>query len=266
VSLGTPGMDELVDFGGESIRLAGEEALSFYGRGDANLRFDERMITETELRLNQAFENRVRERFPEHQFFKENSQYAGYSHRAERYVWVFNALDGVANFQAGIPIWGISLALLENTWPIFGFFYMPATGDLFYALGGNKAFRGDTTIAMSSQDDINDESLLLAYARFHRHYRTSFPGKIRDFGCAAAHLCYMAMGRAEAALVSNESYRDLAAARIIVEAAGGKIYKMDGKECFLNEYLDGRPIHEDFLVARKETYPLVRKCLEKISS
>ncbi len=262
----TPGVDELMGFGREIIRFVGEEALSFYGRGNADLRFDEKVITEAELRLNQVFENRVRERFPDHQLFQENSQNAGYSHRSERYVWVFNALDGVANFQAGIPIWGVSLALLENAWPIFGFFHMPVTGDLFHARAGEKAFLGDTAIKMSPQEDINDESLLLAYARFHRHYRTSFPGKIRDFGCAAAHLCYMAMGRAEAALVSNESYRDLAAARIIIEAAGGKIYKMDGKECFLNEYLDGRPIHEDFLVASQETYPQVRKCLEKISS
>ncbi len=262
----TPGVDELEGFARESIRVAGEEALSFYGRGNAKLRFDQGVITEAELRLNQVFENRVRERFPEHQLFQENSQNAGYSHRSERYVWVFNALDGVANFQAGIPIWGISLALLENAWPIFGFFSMPITGDLFFARAGEKAFRGDTSIEVSPQEDINDESLLLAYARFHRHYRTTFPGKIRDFGCAAAHLCYMAMGRAEAVLVSNESYRDLAAVRIIIEAAGGKIYKMDGTEYFLNESLEGRPMHQDFLVARKETYPLVRECLEKFSS
>jgi len=264
VSQQMPGVDELVDFGKEVIRLAGEEALSSYGKGNPAKKFDERVVTEAELRLNELFEHRIRETFPDHQLFQNTQQDTGYSHRAERYVWVFNALDGVANFQAGIPVWGISLALLENAWPIFGLFYMPVTGDLFHARAGEKAFQGDKAIQMSSQDSINDESLLLVYARFNQHYRTTFPGKIRDFGCAAAHFCYAAMGRAEAALVSNETYQDLAAARIIVEAAGGKIYKMNGDECFLNEYLDGQPINEDLLVVRKEMYPQVREYLQRV--
>ncbi|GAF91915.1 unnamed protein product, partial [marine sediment metagenome] len=79
------------------------------------------------------------------------------------------------------------------------------------------------------------ESLLLTYSRFHHHYHSTFPGKIRDLGCTAAHICYVATGRAEAALIANESYQDLAAACIIVEAAGGKIYKLDGSEFLLNE-------------------------------
>ena len=67
-------------------------------------------------------------------------------------------------------------------------------------------------------------------------------------GCTTAHLCYVAMGRAEAALIANESYQDLAAARVIVEAAGGKIYKLDGSEFFLNDYLDGQRIDESLMV------------------
>ncbi|OQW99334.1 MAG: hypothetical protein BWK80_63155 [Desulfobacteraceae bacterium IS3] len=65
---------------------------------------------------------------------------------------------------------------------------------------------------------------------FHQHYVTKFPGKIRNMGCTAAHICYVATGRAEAAIIGNESYRDIAAAWIIVQAAGGKIYRMDGAE------------------------------------
>jgi len=125
---------------------------------------------------------------------------------------------------------------------------MPATGDLFHAQVGQKAFLGKKEISISTQETINDESLLLTYSRFHRHYHSTFPGKIRDLGCTTAHICYVAMGRAEGAVIVNESYQDLAAARVIIEAAGGKIYKMDESEFLLDEYLDGQRIEDHLMV------------------
>jgi len=56
------------------------------------------------------------------------------------------------------------------------------------------------------------------------------------------------MGRAEAAIVSNVTYKDLAALRVVIESAGGKIFKLDGTEFFLNEYLDGQDIDKDLLI------------------
>jgi myo-inositol-1(or 4)-monophosphatase len=92
---------------------------------------------------------------------------------------------------------------------------MPATGDLFHARAGQKAYRGATEIQVSDQDTINDESLFLPFSRFHQRYRTTFPGKVRNLGCTGAHLSYVAMGRADAALLANVTYRDLAAARVL---------------------------------------------------
>jgi myo-inositol-1(or 4)-monophosphatase len=142
---------------------------------------------------------------------------------------------------------------------------LPATGDLFYAQAEQKAFLGKEEIHVSDQKNINDESLLFTYSRFHRRYRSTFPGKIRDLGCTGAHICYVAMGRAEAAVIANESYQDLAAAGIILQAAGGKICKIDGSDFFLNEYLDGQKINDHLLVMAPDIYSQVRKSLHEIS-
>lgn len=252
---------ELPGFAIEVVQRAGEEVLSYFGKGLPQIKFDEALVTEAELHLREFFNDQLHRRFPEHQVFNNSQEESGYTHNKERYLWIFDPLEGVANFQAGIPIWGISVALLDNFWPIFGAFYMPVTGDFFQAHAGGKAYWGEKEIQISSQEEINDESLLLTFSRFHNRYRAAFPGKIRDFGCTGAHLCYVAMGRAEAALIANESFQDLAAVRIIVEAAGGKIYKMDGKEFFLNEYLDGLKIEEPLLVASPNTVDQVRECI-----
>jgi myo-inositol-1(or 4)-monophosphatase len=256
-------IDELVSFAREILQQAGEVAMQYYGKGGDNIRFDQDLLTRAELKINETIETTLMQRYPEHRIFWNNQEQTEYSHEGNRYLWVFDSIDGADNFQTGIPVWGTSLALLDNFWPVLGMFFMPATGDLFHARAGGKAFRGDRDIRISQRKTIDNESLLFTYSRFHHHYRSRFPGKHRDLGCANAHVCYIAMGRGDAAIISNESFQGLAAARAIIEAAGGKIMKMDGSDFFLNEYLDGRKIGDHLLVAGRDNFEAVTQCLTR---
>lgn len=258
------GIEELAGFAEEAVRLCGAKALTFYGQGASLIKFDEGLVIDAGLQLAELFSEQLLSRFPDHRVFRNEEEGRGYSHDGARYLWVYDPLDGVANFQAGIPIWGTSLALLENYWPLLGVVYMPATGDLFHALADQKAFRGDRAISVSRQDALSDESVLLTYSRFHQHYETDFPGKIRGLGCTSAHACYVAAGRAEGALINNPSYADLGAARVIIEAAGGKIFRMDGSDFFLNDYLDTPMIREDLLISTPELGPQIREHLRAL--
>lgn len=250
--------EDLMRFAKGIVQTAGEKALEDYGRGRPSMKFDEDLITKTELNLSEYFADELNRRFPEHQQFSNHHETDTYTHAASRYLWIFDPIDGVANYQAGIPIWGTSLALLENFWPVAGVFYMPATGDLFYAHAGGRAFWADREIHASPQETINDESLLLTYSRFHQRFRSTFPGKIRNLGCTAAHICYVATGRAEAAVLAHVSFQELAAGRIILEAAGAKLFRMDGSEFFLNEYLDGRQIDGHLIAVAPHAFDQMR--------
>ena len=252
---------ELMEFAIEAIQSGGEKALAYYGKGESHSKFDQGLVTEAELHLTDFFQGQLQAQFPEHQLFGNNQENDGYTHEEKRYVWVYDPLDGIANFQAGIPVWGSSLALLENFWPVFGLFNMPSTGDLFHARAGGKSFWGDEEISVSNQENIDDESLFLTYSRFHHHYHSTFPGKIRNLGSTAAHICYVAMGRAEAAVIANESYQGLAAVRVIIEAAGGRLYKMDGSEFSLDECSDGQKIQDQLLVVAPRLFEEIRSCL-----
>lgn len=259
------GIEELTGFAMDVIHKVGEKSMEFYGRGKPRTIFDEELVTKAELRLTDYFQSQLKARFPDHHLFKDNFEKEDYTHEGKRYLWIFDPLDGVANFQAGIPIWGTSLALIENFWPIFGVFYMPATGDLFHAQAGRKAFWGNKQIRISSIDTINDESLLLTYSRFHSNFRSNFPGKVRALGCTSAHICYVAMGRADAAIIANEAFQDLAAARVIIEAAGGKICRIDQCEFHIDDYLNGQKIEEPLLVTAADKLSQVQGCLKPIT-
>jgi len=257
------GIKWLKNFGMDLIRSLGNEALTFYGKGKTSLKFDEELVTAAELQLNATFRERLLEEFPEHQIFSNSQDNHGYTHDEKRYLWIFDPVDGVDNFQTGIPIWGTSLALLENFWPIFSVFFMPATGDLFHAGAGKEAYHNDKKMIVSTHKGINDESLLLTYSRFHLDYHSRFPGKVRNLGCATAHICYVAMGRADAAIIANESYQGLSAARVIIESAGAKIFNMDGSGFFLNEYLDGQKISDHLLVVAPDNFSTVLSSFTK---
>jgi myo-inositol-1(or 4)-monophosphatase len=133
---------------------------------------------------------------------------------------------------------------------------------LFHARASKDALWGNDKIRVSTAGLIDDESLLLTFSRFHQNYHSTFPGKVRSLGCASAHICYVAMGRADAAIIANESFQGIAAARVIVEAAGGKICKIDGSEFHLNEYLDGQRINEPLLISAPENLSQVRGFLK----
>ena len=258
-------IDDLSSFALDAIQNTGKEALAFYKKGPSTVRFDETLVTEAELHLNDHFQRILQETYPDHQTFQDRQVEAAYSHDEKRYLWIFDPIDGVDNFQAGIPIWGMSLALLENFWPVLGVFYMPATDDLFHAKAGKQAYWGKQQIGVTTQESVDDESLLLTFSRFHQYYDSSFPGKIRDMGSIGAHVCYVAMGRADAAVTANEAYKDLAAVRVIIEAAGGKISKVDGGDFHLNDYLDGRKIRDHLVVASPENHGQVLRHLTQRS-
>jgi myo-inositol-1(or 4)-monophosphatase len=259
------GLGELTQFAMGVIHELGVEALSFYGKGKSYLKFDDELVTEAEIHLVDRFEKKITKRFANHQVYRRDQRIDDYSHGEEKFLWVFDAIDGVANFQAGIPLWGISISLFENFWPIFGAFYMPATGDLFHAVGGDKAYLDKKEISISEQERINNESLLFTYSRFHQRFQSTFPGKIRNLGCTAAHICYVAMGCAEAAVVANESYQDLSAVQVIIEAAGGKIFHMDGSEFYLNDHLNSGRIDIPLLIVSPDNRAEVLDYIKEIS-
>jgi myo-inositol-1(or 4)-monophosphatase len=163
------GIETLTAFAISAIKSAGLTALERFGKGRGADKFDEGLVTRAELEINDRFQRLLDSQYPDHSMFTSRSIDTAYTHDSRRYLWIFDPIDGVDNYQAGIPIWGMSLALLENFWPVFGAFYMPATGDLFHARAGGQAFWGEKGIRMADDRIIDDESLMFTFSRFHQY-------------------------------------------------------------------------------------------------
>ena len=253
-----------VEFAENLVKETGELALKYYGRGDPQLKFDEELVTEAELAIREFIRSSISARFPEHHILGEGDDQTAYSHGERGFQWIADPLDGTANFQAGIPIWGVSIALFKNFWPILGAFYMPVTGDMYEALEGRRLLVNNETIKLEPEAVANNESVLLTYSRFHNEFRSTFPGKIRNLGCTAAHLSYVASGRAEAALLKYVHIWDLAAGLILLEAAGGEIRYLDGGTFHLNDYLDSQKVNKPVLAAPAGEHSIIGQYIEQL--
>lgn len=156
-------------------------------------------------------------------------------------VWVVDPLDGTKNFAAGLPMWCVSIALVEDGIPIVGVVYAPVTRDLCAAHAGGGAFRNGQPITASRQTNFAESFLLVELPRKHEHTLRAFSTllqhsvglltacrRIRTYGAAAYELALIAAGVADGYFDAsgNTKVWDVAAGEVLVREAGGEIVVM----------------------------------------
>ncbi len=254
----------LKEFVENTLRKSGVLLMDMYGKGDLGLKFDEEIVTRADNEAWELIASKIKSSFEGHGFFREINEEQLRSEECPRFLWIVDTLDGSASFQAGMPVWGISAALFEKFWPVLGFLYLPVTGELYTAYAARQALLNDRPIRVRENHNVDNESLVLVYSRFHQDFTTTFPGKIRNFGSSAGHMAYLARGAVDGCLMKNVNVRDLAAGSIILEAAGGEIRFLDGRPFHVGEYLDGKRVEEPLIAAPKGSWQSLIKYFRRL--
>lgn len=263
-SLSEPELWTLKEFVENTLRKAGARLLDLYGRCKPQCKFDEELVTEADNCAWELISSKIKGSFGGHAFLRDLATEDLSDDKCPRFLWIVDTLDGAASFQAGMPVWGVSAALFEKFWPVMGFLYLPVTGELYSAYADREALLNDMPIRVRDDYTVDNESLVLVYSRFHSDFRTTFPGKVRNFGSSAGHLAYVARGAADACVMKNVSVQDLAGGSIILEAAGGEIRFFDGSLLHLGEYLEGKRIDGPLIAAPKGVHDKVKSYFHQL--
>lgn len=168
--------------------------------------------------------------------------------RGERYNWVIDPLDGTTNYIHGLPIYSVSIALIDGNEPVLGVVYEVGHNECFYAWKGGGAFLDEKIIRVSDRSEIgnallatgfpySDFSRMDAYLKMFKWAMTQARG-VRRLGSAAADLAYVACGRFDAFWEYDLKPWDVAAGALLVTEAGGKVTDYKGG----SDYLFGREI------------------------
>ncbi|GAB3824965.1 inositol monophosphatase family protein [Pontibacter rugosus] len=127
--------------------------------------------------------------------------------KGERYNWVIDPLDGTTNFTHSLPVYCVSVGLLDGDKVVLGTVYDPSRDECFWAYQDGGAYLNDTRIHVSDAPALKDGLIATGFPYFdfglteqYLQVLGSFMAKshgIRRMGSAAIDLVYVACGRFE---------------------------------------------------------------------
>jgi len=212
-----------------AARMAGAYLRSRFE--EAEKQVDALFAHDVKLRLDRETQELIacelRKSFPGYSFLGEEGALTSPNSEAE---WVVDPLDGTVNYFYGIPLFCVSIALRVNGKLVLGCVYDPMRDECFCALAGGVPVCNGRPIRVSSREKMADAVVFIGHgthdgsgAEGMKRFAHLSPQvrKIRILGTAALTLCYIAAGRFDAYVENRIHLWDMAAARVILEAAGG---------------------------------------------
>ncbi len=238
-------------------KVAGEAGLVIqkYYRADQQVetKGDDTPVTIADKEVNQLIVDRVRAEYPEHGVLGEELSWQ--SDREK--LWVCDPIDGTPAFIYHIPTSMFSLALVVDGIPRVALAFNALTGETYSAVKGKGAFRDDRPIKVSSRswdkgarvagssdgavDGVSDrESLIEQGIKVVNGFGAVFKG------------CLVAEGSLDGRVFVHKGAHDIAAIKLIVEEAGGKVTDLAGNEQRYDRPINGAVmsnglIHDELL-------------------
>lgn len=216
-----------------------------FDKGRVELKGFNNLVSYVDKEAEKQLVEALRELFPEAGFITEEETD---NTRGERFNWVIDPLDGTTNFTHGLPLYSVSVALMDGGEVVLGIVYEINKDECFYATKGGGAFLNGNPIQVSSAEKLKDSLIATGFPYYefgltqqYLQVLGAFMGKshgVRRLGSAALDLAYVAVGRFEGFFEFNLNAWDVAGGAIIVQEAGGHVSKFTAG----GDYVFGREI------------------------
>ncbi|MCX6243877.1 MAG: inositol monophosphatase family protein [Bacteroidetes bacterium] len=181
--------------------------------------------------------------------------------------WVIDPLDGTTNFIHAIPLYSISIALMNGNEVILGVIVEINRKECFYTWKGAPSFLNGKEIVVSETGKLTDSLFatgfpyydygrLDPYMNMFRFMMKNSHG-VRRLGSAAADLAYVACGRFDGFYEYGLSPWDVAAGTILVKNAGGRVSDFSNGDNFIfgKEIIaTNANLFEEFLARFRENF------------
>jgi myo-inositol-1(or 4)-monophosphatase len=214
----------------DAARAAGELLRSQFGQKlDVNEFSAHDIKLDLDVRTQQVISDLLLGAHPDHAFFGEE----GISgNQASEWQWIVDPIDGTVNYFYSIPHFCISIALRRGDEMQLGVIFDPMRDELWSVERGGAATLNGAPVAVSPRTQLGDAVLSVGLSKNKAAIAAGLPlleryasraRKCRLMGSAALDLAYVACGRLDAYIEQSVSLWDVAAGKILVESAGGKV-------------------------------------------
>ncbi|MGN1094880.1 MAG: inositol monophosphatase family protein [Eubacteriales bacterium] len=253
---------EYLDFA-ISMSLEAGKIMKKYFRSDKeeNYKEDRTIVTKADKEINSYLIKEVKKRFPECSVDGEEERFIGGS-----LLWVCDPIDGTAMYARGIPVSVFSLALTENGESLLGVVYDPFTETMYCAKKGGGAFKNGKQIHVNNYSLYDMQSVanfdMWPGAEYNLYGAFEEIGKMTyavGLGSVIHAAMCVASGDFTLALFPGTTHKncDIAAAKVIVEEAGGKVTDLFGNEQRYDKSIKGAIISNGKI--HDETVALLQK-------
>lgn len=241
----------------ELARAAGQRALEAF-RSTVALEFkgkrQDNPVTALDRDTETYLRTELRKAFPSHGLLGE--EHADDIAADARFVWVIDPIDGTMNFASGLPLFGISVGLLDNGVPAVGAIWVPVGPTLgpgvYHARLGAEASFDEQPVRVSRAEDERGQIMGLP-AGYLRAFRFRRPDRsaprparalpdARTTGSCTAEIVLIASGALRAGVFIKPSIWDVAAGALIVREAGGEVLTWtDGRWARFERFEPAKP-------------------------
>lgn len=209
------GIGERIDLGRRLV----EEQVGFFRRSFASVnsawKKDASRVTEADLRISDQILSQVGDAFPEDDLCSEESGDEARRELKSRFCWVIDPVDGTNNFAIGLPNCAISLALLVDGMPAYGWVYDFAGNRLIHGGAGRGLFAGDEPLRPREMGNEKDTPIGLQFPLPEERAEQLRPlfqrERIRSLGSGTMIGVYVALGVLEGAIDFRVKVWDIAA-------------------------------------------------------
>lgn len=235
-------------------RRAAELALDFFKQRDTLSRETKKspldLVSEADGAVEAQLRQELAEAFPQDGFLGEET-----GGDLSQSLWIVDPIDGTTNFLSGLPMWGVSVGLVENGEPKIGIIILPAMGDEYLAINGQGSTRNGVSIHVSKNRAI-DKALFI----FGRSPELPADGPLKfaadtmqkgalvyAFGCCVYNMTCVASGSCDCYVEQRVYPWDGAAASLLVREAGGCATFILNEDTIANGYPIAAASHEDWM-------------------
>lgn len=223
-------------------RAAREELLPRFTRVAQEHKADGSILTEADLAIDARLHADLQRVWPEIGFLSEEMDAAEQQTlltASDRPLWILDPLDGTSNFAAGIPFFGVSLALLCAGQVEIGLIYDPIRDECFTSRRGAGAWLNGTRLRTAPIGlPLKKCVALIDFKRLKPDLRrrlidTPPYHSQRNFGSCALEWAWLAAGRGHVYLHGGQKLWDFAAGTRLFAEAGGTSFTLTGEEVFV---------------------------------
>jgi myo-inositol-1(or 4)-monophosphatase len=174
--------------------------------------------------------------------------------------WSIDPIDGTGNMVHGLPLWAVSIGLVDGDEPVLGVIVVPPLGELYWAVKGGGAWRdGERLQARDADTFHNQDNVCLSTNAMRTVDPRSMPGRLRDLGSACCEQAFVAANRLQACTFMGEATHDVAAGSIIAAEAGCRFGTIDGQILTPAQFVAQTPvIIPTFIAAPRRLAALMR--------